>query len=197
MIPIKLLEKNVKDCTLCSEHLPLGARPIIQIDTRSKILIAGQAPGKKVHETGIPFNDASGDRLREWLGVSKDAFYDSEQFAILPIGFCYPGKGKSGDLPPPPLCADTWRKQLLSKFENIEFTIILGQHAIAWHLQSKASVTELAKKWQYLFKSNQIVLPHPSPRNNIWLKKNNWFENDVVPNLQNRIKAIITHSSSS
>jgi len=194
---MKNLINKIEQCKLCQSTLSLEPKPILQANQQSKILIVGQAPGIVTHDKGIPFDDKSGERLRVWLGVEKKQFYDPFLFAIIPMGFCYPGRGKSGDLPPPPLCADTWRKQLLSKFENIEFTIILGQHAIAWHLQSKASVTELAKKWQYLFKSNQIVLPHPSPRNNIWLKKNNWFENDVVPNLQNRIKAIITHSSSS
>ena len=194
---MKNLIDKIKECTLCKSTLPLEPKPILQASQQSKILIVGQAPGIVTHDKGIPFDDKSGERLRIWLGVDENQFYDPELFAIIPMGFCYPGRGKSGDSPPSVLCAETWRTQLLAKFENIELTVILGKYAIAWHLQSKTPITELAKQWQYLFKSNQIVLPHPSPRNNIWLKKNNWFENDVVPILQNRVKTIITHSSSS
>jgi uracil-DNA glycosylase len=193
---MKSLINKIKQCKLCQSILPLQPKPILQASQQSKILIVGQAPGVVTHGKGVPFDDKSGERLRKWLGIEKKQFYEPSLFAIIPMGFCYPGRGKSGDLPPPPLCAETWRAQLLDKFENIEFTIILGQHAIAWHLQSKASVTELASQWQNLFTSNQIVLPHPSPRNNIWLKKNSWFESDVIPNLQNRIQTIITDSSS-
>jgi len=194
MISIKLLERNVKDCTLCSEHLAFGARPIIQIDTRSKILIAGQAPGKKVHETGIPFNDASGDRLREWLGVSKDAFYDSEQFAILPMGFCYPGKGKSGDLPPRPECAIQWRETILSSLKQVQLTLVIGQYAMAYHLPGEGkNLTEIVNNWEKYW-PDIIPLPHPSPRNNLWLKRNPWFQRDLLPKLRARVSDILLNA---
>ena len=189
---MKTLLKQINQCRLCENILPLEPKPILQINNNSKILILGQAPGAKAHQRGIPFDDKSGDRLRLWLGVDKNQFYDDELFAILPMGFCYPGRGKSGDLPPIPQCANTWREALLAKLTNVELTILLGKYAIAWHLGSKAPITELAKQWQTLLKSNQIVLPHPSPRNNIWLKKNAWFEDEVVPKLQQRVKTIIS-----
>jgi len=189
---MKTLLKQINQCRLCENILPLEPKPILQINNNSKILILGQAPGAKAHQRGIPFDDKSGDRLRLWLGVDKNQFYDDELFAILPMGFCYPGRGKSGDLPPIPQCANTWREALLAKLTNVELTILLGKYAIEWHLHSKAPITELAKQWQTLLKSKQIVLPHPSPRNNIWLKKNAWFEDGVIPKLQQEVKAIIT-----
>jgi len=190
---LETLLKKIRQCTLCQNSLPLEAKPILQASQRSKILIVGQAPGIVTHKRGIPFDDKSGERLRVWLGVDKNQFYDKDIFAIIPMGFCYPGKGKSGDLPPLPLCAKTWRMQLLEKLKHVELTIILGKYAIEWHLQSKDPITELAMRWQHLLKSDKIVLPHPSPRNNIWLKKNSWFEEDVIPVLQNRIKMIATN----
>jgi uracil-DNA glycosylase len=179
---------QVKQCTLCEQQLPFAPKPILQASAQSKILIVGQAPGLKAHEKGLPFDDLSGDRLRDWLGVDKTQFYHPDNFAIIPMGFCYPGRGQSGDLPPIPLCAQTWRDALLSKLEKVELTIILGKYAINWHLNSTQPITELAKNWQTLLKSNQLVLPHPSPRNNIWLKRNAWFETTVIPVLQNTIK---------
>ena len=181
------LLKQIRQCNLCKNNLPLEPIPIIQASSHSKILIVGQAPGIVTHNKGIPFDDKSGDRLRAWLGVTKTQFYNPALFAIIPMGFCYPGKGKSGDLPPIPLCAETWRVKLLAKLKNIELTIILGKYAIDWHLHSKAPITELAMQWRTLLASQQIVLPHPSPRNNIWLKKNQWFEKDVIPQLQHLI----------
>jgi len=192
---MKILLDKIKHCTLCQNTLPLCAKPILQASQQSKILIVGQAPGIITHERGVPFDDKSGERLREWLGIEREQFYDPLLFAIIPMGFCYPGKGKSGDLPPIPLCAKTWRKELLAQFKHIELTIILGKYAIKWHLQSTEPITVLAKQWQGLLRNNQIVLPHPSPRNNIWLKKNPWFEDDVIPVLQQRIKMTIARSS--
>jgi len=190
---LETLLKKIRQCTLCQNSLPLEAKPILQASQRSKILIVGQAPGIVTHKRGIPFDDKSGERLRTWLGVDKNQFYDEDIFAIIPMGFCYPGKGKSGDLPPLPLCEETWRIPLLKNFKHVELTIILGKYAIEWHLQSKAPITELARQWQHLLKSEKIVLPHPSPRNNIWLKKNSWFEESVIPVLRNRIKMITTN----
>jgi uracil-DNA glycosylase family 4 len=191
---MKILLDKIRHCTLCQYSLPLKAKPILQASQYSRILIVGQAPGIITHNKGIPFDDKSGERLRKWLGIEKAQFYDPLLFAIVPMGFCYPGKGKSGDLPPIPLCAQTWRKRLLAQFKQVELTVILGKYAIEWHLRSKQSITELSKQWQRLLKDNQMVLPHPSPRNNIWLKKNTWFEDDLVPILQERIKMIIERS---
>lgn len=186
------LIEQVSKCVICEPHLPLGARPVIQFNPNARILIAGQAPGIKVHETGVPFNDASGNRLREWLGLTRDEFYDAYNIAILPMGFCYPGRGKSGDLPPRKECAPAWREQLLAALPNIELTIVLGKYAQAYHLPEtkKMPLTELVKSWREYW-PNYLVLPHPSPRNNIWLKKNPWFEQDVLPELGKRIATIL------
>ena len=188
---MKALLSQVKQCRLCENELPFEPNPILQVSSNSKILIVGQAPGIKTHEKSMPFNDKSGERLRAWLGVNTSQFYNDQLFAILPMGFCYPGRGKSGDLPPIPICADTWRKTILVKLTQVELTIILGKYAIEWHLQSKAPITELAKQWHTLLQSNKVVLPQPSPRNNLWLKKNTWFEKDVIPLLQQKINTLI------
>ncbi|HLV48833.1 MAG TPA: uracil-DNA glycosylase family protein [Aliidiomarina sp.] len=194
MAGIEALAKEVRQCTICKEHLPLGPRPIIQLHEQSRILIAGQAPGRKVHETGVPFDDPSGDRLREWMGISKEVFYDEKQVAILPMGFCYPGKGKSGDLPPRPECAPKWRKPLLSGLENIQLTLVIGQYAMAYHLPSEGKkVTEIVANWQAHW-PNIIPLPHPSPRNNIWLKRNPWFADEVLPKLRERVAQLLSKS---
>jgi len=188
---MKTFIAKINQCRLCEDILPYEPNPIFQVNEQSKILILGQAPGIKAHQVSIPFDDKSGDRLRGWLGVNKSQFYNDELFSILPMSFCYPGRGKTGDLPPPPICADTWRNALLAKFTNVELTIILGKHAIAWHLHVKTPISELAQQWQTFLNTKQIVLPHPSPRNNIWLKKNSWFENDVIPNIQKEVQKII------
>jgi uracil-DNA glycosylase len=186
----KLIEE-ISACTLCEKDLEHGVRPVIQIDSTAKILIAGQAPGRKVHESGIPFDDASGDRLREWMGISKKLFYNPKEIAILPMGFCYPGKGKSGDLPPRPECAVTWRAKLLKQLPQLQLTLVIGQYAQSYHLEkSNLSLTEIVKTGQDYW-PNIVPLPHPSPRNNAWLKKNPWFEDAVVPKLQKRIREVL------
>ncbi|WP_017443991.1 uracil-DNA glycosylase family protein [Gayadomonas joobiniege] len=187
------LLNRVHQCTICEPQLPLGARPVLQCHQEAKILIAGQAPGLKVHQTGRPFNDASGKRLRTWLGVTEQSFYNAKHFAILPMGFCYPGKGKSGDLPPRKECAPAWRAELLAAMPNIKLTIVLGKYAQAYHLpcSKHLPLTELVKAWQDYW-PNYLPLPHPSPRNNIWLKKNPWFGQEVVPELAARIDALLT-----
>lgn len=189
---IESLIADVRTCTLCAAHLPLGPRPVFQLHPRATILVAGQAPGRKVHETGIPFNDPSGDRLREWMGIDKRMFYDAKKIAILPMGFCYPGTGKSGDLPPRPECAEHWRKKLLAPLPNIELTLIIGQYAQDWHLgkRQKKNLTETVRAWKEYW-PEMLAMPHPSPRNNIWLKKNPWFEKDILPPLQARIQALL------
>ena len=185
---VKALIQEVRNCIICTKHLPLGPRPVFQLHPKASILIAGQAPGVRVHETGIPFNDPSGDRLRAWMGISRDIFYDAEKIAILPMGFCYPGTGTSGDLPPRPECAEHWRKKLLMQLPNLELTLVIGQYAQDWHLgnSQKANLTETVRAWKE-YAPNMLVLPHPSPRNNIWLKKNPWFEKEVLPELKQMV----------
>jgi len=192
MTALSSLLKEVRACTICAEKLPLGARPVLQMHSRAKILIAGQAPGKKVHDSGIPFDDASGKRLREWLGITKDEFYNPELVAILPMGFCFPGSGKSGDLPPRPECAPAWREQLLSHLNRLDMTIVLGGYAQQYYFNNtNLSVTEVVKSWQTYW-PNVIPLPHPSPRNNIWLRRNPWFEVELIPLLQQRVTQSLT-----
>jgi len=187
-----MLIKLVRDCTLCIPHLPLGARPVFQVHPKARILIAGQAPGRKVHETGIPFNDPSGQRLREWMGIGAEIFYNPEIISILPMGFCYPGSGKSGDLPPRPECANQWRTQLLALMPDIQLTLVIGQYAQQWHLgeSKKSNLTKTVEAWKEYW-PDVLPLPHPSPRNNLWLKKNPWFENEVTPVLKQKIDQII------
>ncbi|GAA4360680.1 uracil-DNA glycosylase family protein [Kangiella marina] len=203
------LTDEVSACRICTD-LPLGPKPIFQFGDEAKILIAGQAPGQITHQRRRPFDDASGVRLRDWLGVDEDTFYEAKQFAILPMGFCYPGKGKSGDLPPRPICAKTWQHQLLAQLKHLELVVVMGQYALQWHLGVKKSqpITPLVKNWskyqQIDVKSRQnanngieqpvsyFPLPHPSPRNNIWLKKNPWFEKDLLPQLKHSVaKALL------
>lgn len=181
--------QDVRSCNICLKHLPHGVRPIVQLDPNASILIAGQAPGSKVHKTGIPFDDPSGDRLRSWMGIDKTLFYNATKIAILPMGFCYPGTGKSGDLPPRPECAEQWRNKLLNLLPNIKLTLVIGQYAMRWHLPDakKDTVTATVKSWETYW-PDKLPLPHPSPRNNIWLKKNAWFESEIIPRLQERVQ---------
>lgn len=191
MIEFSQLHDNIKKCQLCHDKLPHGVKPILQIDPRAKILVAGQAPGRKAHDSGIPFDDLSGQRLRQWLGLSAQQFYDPEIVAILPMGFCFPGTGKSGDLAPLPICAQTWRAQILQQLPNIELTVILGKYAQDYHLgKSSMTVTQRVQAWPSTW-PQKIALPHPSGRNNIWLKRNEWFEQDVIPMLQQRVAEVI------
>ncbi|MCQ8878828.1 uracil-DNA glycosylase family protein [Pseudoalteromonas shioyasakiensis] len=188
------LVNQVSKCVICEPELPLGARPVIQFNPSARILIAGQAPGLKVHQSGKPFDDASGKRLREWLGLTEQVFYDASKIAILPMGFCYPGKGKSGDLPPRKECAPAWREQLLTALPNIKLTIVLGKYAQAYHIpQSKnMALTELVKSWREYWPAI-LPLPHPSPRNNIWLSKNPWFAAQVLPELGKQVASVLAH----
>ena len=189
----KNLLDEIRDCRLCEEHLPLGPRPVVQASAEARILIVGQAPGRKVHETGIPFNDPSGDRLRDWMGIDKDIFYDAAQIALIPMGFCYPGTGKSGDLPPRPECAEAWREKLLAGLPKIQLTLVIGQYSHRYHLadNQKKTLTETVKAWREFSPEGLLPLPHPSPRNNIWLKKNEWFEKDDLPALKTKVKKLI------
>ena len=182
---------SLKGCDLCTD-LALGPKPIFQLNRRAKILIAGQAPGRKTHQKGIPFDDPSGDRLRDWMGVDREAFYDDSKFAILPMAFCYPGTGTSGDLAPPKQCAEKWRESLLDLIPNIQLTLVIGQYAIDYHIGDRQSktLTETVQRWQE-FWPNILPLPHPSPRNNRWLKMNPWFIEDVLPEFKRQIAAIL------
>lgn len=182
---------DVRRCTICSDHLPLGPRPILQVHPRARILIAGQAPGRKVHESGVPFADASGERLRQWLGLSPDVFYDARQVAILPMGFCFPGTGKAGDLPPRRECAPEWRDRLLRHLKNLKLTLLIGQYAQAYHLpHGDQAVTSTVASWRDHW-PRVVPLPHPSPRNNIWLKRNPWFEKDLLPRLRAQVARVL------
>ena len=180
-----LLLQQVRACTLCAPYLPLGVRPVVQVHQAARILVVGQAPGIRVHQSGIPFDDASGERLREWMGITREVFYEPTRMAIVPMGFCYPGTGKSGDLPPRPECAPRWRQQVLEHLPHIALTLVIGQYAQAWHLpkSGKNSVTGTVERWQE-FAPAVIPLPHPSPRNNIWLKRNPWFAETLLPELR-------------
>lgn len=185
---LKQLITGVRACTLCLPGLANGVRPVLQVNSRATILIAGQAPGSKVHATGVPFDDPSGNRLRAWMGIDREVFYDACKIAILPMSFCYPGKGTSGDLPPLPICAPTWRERLLSMMPNIVLTLAIGKYAQDWHLHPpQKNLTETVRAWQQ-YGDTIMPLPHPSPRNNIWLKKNNWFETEVLPALKSRVQ---------
>lgn len=190
-LPFDELVRQVRACTICAEALPYGPRPVVQLSQASRILVVGQAPGRRVHETGLPFNDPSGDRLRKWMGITRETFYDDRKLAILPMGFCYPGTGKSGDLPPRPECAPAWRNALLDRLPNIGLTLVIGQYAHAWHLQGREkSVTANVRNWQRYW-PEILPMPHPSPRNNLWLRRNPWFEEEVIPELQKRIAFLL------
>ena len=189
------LLREIRSCTLCSDSLPNAPRPVLQFSADSPILIVGQAPGIKVHETGIPWNDPSGERLRQWLGVDSTTFYDTSHFSIVPMGFCYPGKGKSGDLPPRPECAEKWMPLVLKSISARKLMILAGQYSQQYFLQetSRQTLTQRVRQWQQ-FLPDYFVLPHPSPRNNIWLKKNPWFEEQAIPALQQRVASLLSES---
>ena len=164
---------------------------MLQAHETARILIAGQAPGRKVHASGVPFDDASGERLRNWLGVSNETFYDPRVFAILPMGFCYPGTGRSGDLSPRPECAPAWRAPLLAAMPQVQLTLVIGQYAMAYHLpQHKGPLTEAVQAWRS-YGPDVMLLPHPSPRNNGWLKRHPWFEAALLPVLRARVAAVL------
>ena len=187
---MKHLLKEIRKCTLCENYLKDGVNPVLAAHPKSKIVIIGQAPGIKVHKSSIPWNDKSGERLRTWLNVSTETFYNEEFFAIIPMGFCYPGKGKSGDLPPRKECAPLWHQKLMNIMPELELLILVGSYAQNYYLKDKKTLTDRVKNFGD-FLPKYIPLPHPSPRNNIWLKKNKWFELDVIPVLQQQIKIII------
>jgi uracil-DNA glycosylase len=189
---LETLLEAVRDCRACDAHLPLGPRPVLRAAATARILIVGQAPGLRVHNTGIPWNDPSGERLRGWMGVSKDVFYDESRIAIIPMGYCYPGRGNGGDLPPRRECAQLWLDRLLAKLPLIELTLLIGQHAQRHFLgrRRKPSLAETTKAWRE-YSPAYIPLPHPSPRNTPWLQRNAGFERQLLPELRKRVDAIL------
>jgi len=188
---VESLLTQIRACTICAD-LPLGPNPILQFNPRAKILVAGQAPGRITHHKNIPFDDPSGVRLRDWMGIPSETFYDASKLAIIPMGFCFPGTGKSGDLPPRPECAANWHEKLLAQLPDLELTLIIGQYAMDYHINDgvKMTLTKRVEMWQDYFPT-RLPLPHPSPRNNLWLKKNPWFGEDVLPALKARVAGLI------
>jgi len=189
---LNALLKEVRACRVCDAVLPLGPRPILRASPTARILLVGQAPGTKVHETGIPWNDRSGDRLRDWLGLGRETFYDEGQVAIIPMGLCYPGTGRAGDLPPRPECAQIWHPRLLPLLPQVRLTLLIGAYAQAYFLGERRKKTLAATVAAYdEYGPKYAVLPHPSPRNQLWLKQNPWFAADVLPEIRARVHAAL------
>lgn len=190
---LDVLLAKVRACRACAQDLPLGPRPIVRVGADARILIVGQAPGARVHVSGVPWDDASGDRLRKWLGIDIASFHDESQFAIIPMGFCYPGRGNSGDKPPRRECAQLWLDRLLEKLPEIQLTLLIGQYAQHHFLGAsrKPSLTETVRAWQE-YAPGIIPLPHPSPRNQAWFQRHPWFESEVLPMLRGRVESLVT-----
>ncbi|QOW20906.1 uracil-DNA glycosylase family protein [Lysobacter ciconiae] len=183
---------DIRACRICEAHLPLGPRPVLTAARSARLLIAGQAPGRKVHMSGVPWDDASGARLRDWLGIDSETFYDPSQVAIVPIGFCYPGKAGSGDAPPRPECRATWHPRLLPLLPQIRLNILIGQYAQAYFLgpSRPGNLTATMRQWRD-FLPRYLPLPHPSPRNVAWFKANPWFEGEVLPELRDEVRRVL------
>ncbi|MEO6975734.1 MAG: uracil-DNA glycosylase family protein [Gallionella sp.] len=181
----------VRKCRACEKQLPFGPRPVLQAGKTARILVVGQAPGKRVHATGIPWDDPSGERLRMWMGLDADRFYDESQIAIIPMGYCYPGRGRGGDLPPRRECATLWLDHLLAMLPQIELTLLIGLHAQRHFLSNrrKHSLTDTVKAWRE-FAPEYLPLPHPSARNTPWFQRNPWFEHELLPMLRERVKSL-------
>lgn len=178
---------DIAACRTCEAHLPLGPRPVLRASATARLLIVGQAPGTRVHNTGIPWNDPSGDRLRDWLQLDRERFYDTSRIAIVPMGFCYPGKGRSGDLPPRPECAERWHARLLALMPELRLTLLIGRYAQAHYLpKAPGTLADRVRDWRSA-PAGLFPLPHPSPRNQLWLKRNPWFEAEVLPELRYRV----------
>ena len=192
MDDLTTLLEDIRACRHCEKYLPLGPRPIIRAQTSARILLIGQAPGTKVHASGIPWNDASGDRLRLWMGLDRETFYDESRVAIMPMGFCYPGKGQSGDLPPRPECAPLWHGRVMAHLPNLELILLVGSYAIHYYLKSgkKQTLTDSVRNWRDA-PSPYLPLPHPSPRNIAWFKRNPWMDNELIPYMKGRVGALL------
>jgi uracil-DNA glycosylase len=190
------LLSEVRACRICEAHLPNPPRPVLRASPTSRLLIVGQAPGRRVHESGIPWNDPSGNLLREWLRLDRDAFYDERRIAIIPVGFCYPGTGESGDLPPRPECAPHWHSRLRARLPAVRLTLLVGSYAQAYYLgaRRKKTLAETVRaRSEYL--PEFFPLPHPSPRNRLWMKNNAWFEREALPQLRRRVNACLRTAS--
>ncbi|RMG30966.1 MAG: uracil-DNA glycosylase family protein [Bacteroidetes bacterium] len=189
MASLQQLLREIRACRHCEAHLPLGPRPVLAAAESARIMIVGQAPGTKVHATGIPWNDPSGIRLRQWLDMEPEVFYDEHKVAIIPMGFCYPGKGERGDLPPRPECAALWQEKLRSKLPDVRLILAIGQYAQRYYLgrSRKKSLAETVRHWESYLPQGIIPLPHPSPRNIMWRRKNPWFEAEVVPAVRRKV----------
>lgn len=189
---MKKLLTEIGACAACANHFPHFPRPVVSASGNCRILIIGQAPGRRVHESGTPWNDPSGIELRRWLGVTEAEFYDPKVFGLMPMGFCYPGKGKSGDLPPRPECAPLWHKRLLRAMTRVELTLLIGEYSQGYYLgeAAESNLTETVRHFRkYL--PDYLPLVHPSPRNRIWRRKNPWFETQVLPELRSRVREIL------
>jgi len=189
---LEALLKKVHACRVCEAHLPFGPRPVLRASVTAQLLIVGQAPGRRVHETGIPWNDPSGERLRDWLQLDRERFYDQRHIAIIPTAFCYPGTGAGGDLPPRPECAPLWHPQLLAHLPKLRLALLIGSYAQAYYLgdRRKSTLTDTVRAWrEYL--PYCIPLPHPSPRNQMWLKRNPWFAGEVIPYLRRTVHQVL------
>jgi uracil-DNA glycosylase len=186
------LYNEIRQCNVCLPALEHGVNPILSFSANSKVAIIGQAPGSIVHRTSVPWDDKSGERLRSWLGVDDKTFYNPDVFAIIPMGFCYPGKGKSGDLPPRKECAPLWHDRLFEQITDIQLTLLIGSYAQEYYLKEarKRTLTETVQNYE-AYLPTYLPLPHPSPRNNIWLKKNQWFEDEVTPYLRSTVGSIL------
>lgn len=188
------LLRDVRACCLCAKHLPLGVRPVLRLSSTARLCVAGQAPGIRVHNTGLPFNDPSGDRLRGWMGVDRDAFYDETRVAIVPMGFCFPGyDAHGGDLPPRPECRAHWHDRIFAVAPEFSLVLAIGGYTQRYHLgeRARASVYETVRAWRE-YGPRYIPLPHPSWRNNGWLKRNPWFENELLPVLRARVRRALS-----
>ena len=181
---------EIRGCRRCAGLLPLGPRPVVRPKPGARLLIVGQAPGTRVHATGIPWNDPSGERLRAWLGVGREQFYDDPAIAIMPMGFCYPGKGRSGDLPPRPECAPAWHGQLLRHMPDLRLVLLVGAYAQRHYLATALPLTENVRGWRSA-PAPFFPLPHPSPRNLAWFKRNPWFEAETLPDLRARVSDLL------
>jgi uracil-DNA glycosylase len=191
---LQSLLTEIRECRICEPELPLGARPVLAADPRAVILIAGQAPGARVHASGVPWDDdPSSRRLCVWLGMSQEELHDPARVALVPMGFCYPGTGRSGDLPPRPECRQLWHDRLFERLPNLRLRIVIGQYAQAYHLagRSRDSLTETVAAWRELAPAC-FPLPHPSPRNQIWLRRNPWFETELLPALRQAVAACMS-----
>ncbi len=194
---LESLLDEVRACNLCAASLPMGARPVLQVGASARIRIVGQAPGLKVHETGIPWNDASGARLRQWMGVTDAQFYNPSRIAIIPMGFCYPGRAASGDMPPRPECAAAWHARLDAHLPRLGLTLLIGRYAQAHYLRGrlKPTLAQTVQAWSEYLPSGYFPLPHPSPRNQPWLVKNPWFTQQVLPALQHAVRDALARST--